>query len=55
MTYVIFRNTFSWRIPTGNFEVEGLRRLRNFMATNGMSSEQTFERVFARNQSVNKH
>lgn len=47
MSFSQFSVSFQWKIPEGNFEVEGIRRIRSWMHTSGISSEQAFERLCA--------
>lgn len=55
MSSALFKRTFSWSIPSGQFEVEGLRRIRNWMNLSGYSSEQAFEKIFQNKPQINKH
>lgn len=54
MSFNQFKKAFSWKVPVGNFEVEGLQRIRTWMTLAGLSSEQAFEQLTESTGSVNK-
>jgi len=42
MTYSGFEKHFKWEVPKGNFEVEGIQRIRSWMQLQGLNSDQAF-------------
>ena len=54
MSYNQFKRAFQWEIPDGSFEVEGLRRIREWMNVVGFSSEQAFQHLSQGHKYISK-
>ena len=54
MNYTKFNSAYSWKIPEGNFEIEGLRWIWNWMHRAGLSAEVAFDKLAGGKQYLSK-
>jgi hypothetical protein len=54
MTLAGFEKHFKWAVPKGNFEVEGLNRIRSWMSIAGLSADQAFETLAKEHEYISK-